>query len=267
MGTVVSTTSVQTAIAAWQAHQISGTQLLRQLIAFDAWMAPVAQSAVAEMVGSNAAPRVMYSQAPQGVARLYLFSSAAAWETFQQTAGGAPPATGQHFLTTTGRWVFRLPTDQVDFLEIDPGSPWHINYSQAQFPRLHALAEAVEIEGALLALRRGNAPDGTAVQVRGYEHYLLAIARQGDQTKLALAPDSQGRALAAIFTAPDNFDAFVEARQSSPEEGQLLSLEMAGDALFRQLAGMRLDGLVFNCCGPAQAVAFASALAAVILEA
>lgn len=93
-----------------------------------------------------------------------------------------------------------------------------------------------------------------------------AIAR-GGQTALALAPDGQGRALAAVFTAADNFDAFTEVRQPALEEGQLLSLELTGVELFRLLAGMRLDGLVFNCSGPAAAVAFAHAFAEVILEA
>jgi len=41
---------------------------------------------------------------------------------------------------------------------------------------------------------------------------------------------------------------------------------MAGERLFRLLAGMQLDGLVFNCRGPAPAVAFASAFAGVMLE-
>ncbi len=46
----------------------------------------------------------------------------------------------------------------------------------------------------------------------------------------------------------------------------ILSLEMAGERLFRLLAGMQIDGLVFNCRGPAPAVAFASAFAGVMLE-
>lgn len=257
--------SVQAAITAWQEKQIGGTQLLRRLASFDAWRVPVSEGAAAEMLSTNAATRLMYSRDAAGVGRLYLFSDAAAWETFTRAGNG--PAAGQHFLTTTGSWVFRLPLDQVDFVEIDPGSPWHINYSREQFPRLRALAEAVEIERTLLALRRGEAAAGAAVQVRDYAHYLLAVVNQGGQTALALAPDSRGRALAAIFTAADNFDAFADERQPTPEEGQLLSLELAGERLFQQLSGMQLDGLVFNCCGPAPAVAFAPAFAEVVLEA
>ena len=262
----MSPTAVQTAITAWQEKQINGTQLLRRLASCDAWIVPVSESAAAEMLSTHAAARLMISRDAAGVGRLYLFSDAAAWQTFRRAAGDGPAA-GQHFLTTTGSWIFRLPLDQVDFVEIDPGSPWHINYTREQFPRLRALAEAVEIERTLLALRGGEAPTGAAAQVRDYAHYRLAVISQGGRTALALAPDSQGRALAAIFTAADNFDAFVDERRPSLAEGQLLSLELPGERLFRQLSGMPLDGLVFNCCGPAPAVAFAPAFAEVVLEA
>lgn len=262
----MSTTTIPTAITAWQQQEIRGEQLLRHLVSYDAWRVPVSEFAAAEMLSAHTAPRILTSRDPQGRTRLLLFSEAAAWETFMQASEGGGRA-GQHFLTAAGSWIFGLPADPVDFLEIDPGSPWRISYGKEHFPRLRALAAAVDIERTLLALRRGDAAAGAAAQVRDYAGYLLAVVNRGGQTGLALAPDSKNRTLAAIFTAADNFDAFIETRQSSLSEGQLLSLELTGVELFRLLAGMRLDGLVFNCSGPAAAVAFAHAFAEVILQA
>lgn len=259
----MSTTTIPTAITAWQQQEIRGEQLLRHLVSYDAWRVPISESAA---VSAHTAPRILTSRDPQNRTRLLLFSDSAAWETFKQASAGDAPAS-QHFLTAAGSWVFRLADDQVDLLEIDPGCPWRISYGKEHFPRLRALAAAVDIERTLLALRRGDAAAGAAAQVRDYAGYLFAIVNRGGQTALALAPDGQGRALAAIFTAADNFDAFTEVRQPALEEGQLLSLELTGVELFRLLAGMRLDGLVFNCSGPAAAVAFAHAFAEVILQA
>ena len=255
---------VQAAIAEWQAKQINGTQLMRRLVSFDRWMLPVSESAAAEMLSTGTASRLMYSQDDAGVSRLYLFSSGEAYGAFQQATGAEP--TGQHFLTTTGVWILRLPLDHFDAIEIDPASPWQISYRQEQFAALRAMAEAVEVERALAALRMGQAQPGMIPLVRNYEHYLLAALDRGQGVGLALAPDDKGRQLAAIFTAPDNFATFLD-EHNPLRDGQLLQLELAGPTLFAQLGQMQLDGLVFNCRGPAQPVAFALPFASVVLEA
>lgn len=257
---------VQTAIAAWQAKQITGAQLMRRLVSFDRWMLPMSEAAAAEMLATGVASRLMYSQDDQGVARLYLFSGNEAYAAYQRATG--EEMGGQHFLSTNGAWIFRLSLDRFDAVEIDPASPWQIGYRKEQFSALRAVAEAVTVEQALRALRTGQAQPGMVSLVRDYEHYLLAVTDRGDGYALVLAPDDKGRDLAAIFTAPDNFAAFLDQRAARGEEDEsLLRLELAGPKLFAHLGRMQLDGLVFNCAGPAQPVAFALPFASVVLEA
>ena len=109
---------VQLAIAEWQNKQITGTALMRRLVSFDQWMLPVSAEAAAEMGNTGAASRLMYSQDGEGVSRLYLFSDGEAYAAFQEAVGQA--ASEQHFLATTGAWIFQLPLDQLDAIEIDP---------------------------------------------------------------------------------------------------------------------------------------------------
>lgn len=256
---------VQTAIAAWQAKQITGTQLMRRLVSFERWMLPISEAAAADMLATGVASRLMYSEDDQGVTRLYLFSDDEAYHAYQRATG--EEAGEQSFLSTNGAWIFRLSLDRFDAVEIDPASPWQISYRKEQFPALRAVAEAVTVEQALVALRTGQAQPGMISLVRDYEHYLLAVLERGDEYALALAPDDKDRELAAIFTAPDNFGAFLDQREPMREEGRLLQLELAGPTLFAQLSQMHLDGLVFNCAGPARPVAFALPFAGVVLEA
>ena len=115
---------VQLAIAEWQNKQITGTELMRRLVSFDKWMLPVSEAAAAEMVSTGAASRLMYSQDGEGVSRLYLFSDGEAYTAFRDAVG--QEASEQHFLTTTGTWIFQLPLDQLDTVEIDPATPWQL---------------------------------------------------------------------------------------------------------------------------------------------
>lgn len=261
----MSDSSVRQAIAEWQAHQITGTGLMRRLVSYEQWMLPVSEAAAAEMLDTGAASRLMISQDDLGISRLYLFSDGEAFAAYQQAVG--EPASGQHFLTTTGAWVFQLPLDQLDAIEIDPGTGWQISYRKEQFHRLRAMAEAVDVEQTLAALRGGTAAPGALAKVRDYQHYSLAVYHLNGQHTLALAPDDHGRALAAIFTADDAFEAFLPDDDTPAQLGQLLHVALPGPKLFEQLSHMALDGVVFNCAGPTKPVAFAKAFLEVVLDA
>ncbi len=256
---------VQLAIAEWQNKQITGTELMRRLVSFDKWMLPVSEAAAAEMVSTGAASRLMYSQDGEGVSRLYLFSDGEAYNAFRASVG--QDASEQHFLSTTGTWIFQLPLDPLDFIEIDPATPWQIGYHKEQFPRLRAMAGAVEVEQALAALRAGTAEPGSITKVRQYEHYILAVTSLDGGYTLALAPDDRDRTLAAIFTSDDTFQAFLPEGGALLSDGQLLRVALAGPQLFEQLSRMSLDGVVFNCSGPGRPIAFAQAFLTVVLEA
>ncbi len=251
------------AISEWQNQLISGTALMRRLVSYDSWMLPVSEAAAAEMASTGTASRLMYSQDAAGVSRLFLFSDGDAFSTYQKAVG--EEEAGQHFLTTTGAWIFQLPIDPLDAIEIDPGTSWQISYRKEQFPRLAAMAQAVEVERTLADLRAGTARPGAIAQVRNYERYILAVYSLDGTHSLALAPDDRDRALAAIFTADDAFESFLPDDGMPSEHGQLLRVSLPGAKLFEQLSHMSIDGVVFNCSGPSRPVAFAKEFLQVVL--
>ena len=130
------------------------------------------------------------------------------------------------------------------------------------------MAKAVEVEEAIAALRVGeNTTDEMLKLVRDYDGYIIAIHKATDNYTLALAPDTKGRALAAVFTFDDAFDAYYPECRQMYAGGELLMLPLAGSALFAQILEKDLTGMVFNCAGPGQPIAFAAQFAEVVLNA
>ena len=259
--------SITDAVSEWQQKRLSGSALMRAIVAYKEWSVQVSEAAAVEAIQVGALPRLMFNRDEQGVSRLSLFSDTPAVMRFRKAAVGADTMQ-QTFLTTTGVWMFKLPLDTIDMICIDPGTPPDITYHKEQFPRLREMAEAIEVEETLAALRVGeNTTDGMVKLVRDYAGYRIAINKVEDKYSLALAPDSKGRALAAVFTCEEAFDAYYpECKQMYPE-GELLMLPLAGSALFAQLQGQNLTGMVFNCAGPGRPVAFAAQFAEVVLNA
>jgi hypothetical protein len=256
-------------ILAWRGGQLTGTQLMRTLVSHAHWIIPLSEAAAAETLARNEVPRIEYYRDPKGVNRLMLWSSR---ETFDLYSKRAPLNKDQHILDTAGTWVFRMPLrtplDGIDVIWIDPLNEHDIYYEKEQFQSLHDFAAAVAIENDLAALRAGTAKDGTVIRVREYPGYLVAVARKpnGDQS-LMLAPDRQGRRLAAVFTHTDAFDAFFPEAKARSDGEEVRGLRFDGQALFTFLAKFELTGMVFNCSGPAMPVAFGAALSKVVLEA
>jgi hypothetical protein len=248
-------------IQAWQRREIDGVGLMRGLVSFDKWMVPVTQAAAGDMLGGEP-PRIAFSVDDQGVRRLLIFSSSEAYDALRTRLGPAAPPE-QHFLSTTGTWVFAAPAGSFDWIVVDPSTEWEIAYGADHLPRLAQTAAAVSAERALAALRSPSGePDPSSIPtVRDHPGYILAVIKEGEQVRLALAPDPQGRVLAAVFTHDDCFDAFA-----SGVGGGLMMLNLPGRQLFEQLAETQLDGIVFNPAGPPAPVAFAAAFSRVILE-
>lgn len=254
-------TTIAEAIEAWRAKQQNGTWLMRTLVSHDKWIVPLSEAAAVELLATNALPRIQYNRDQHGVNRLMLWSSP---DTYATYAKGAGVTTNQHTLTTTGVWVFQLPLDGIDAIWIDPLNAHDILYDKQQFARLRDFAAAVSIERDIAALRAGTASDGAVVRVREYQNYLLPVARDANGGRsLLMAPDSQGRALAAVFTAADAYDAFEPQQQG----GEVDCVQLSGERLFGLLANMDLTGIVFNCKGPIAPVAFAAGLSRVVLDA
>ena len=252
------------AIEQWQNKQINGTALMRCLVSYGQWMVPVSEAAAGEMLQQGQIPRVMFSRDAQGVSRLFIFSDGDAYSEYRKAANMTEE---QYFLSAKGTWVFRLPTDEIDYIAIDPASPHEIAYDRNLLPRLKEMADAVEVEAALSDLR---ASTGTTEEllplVINYQGYRVAIGKQGDSHYIALAPDEKGRKLAAVFTSDEAIDAYTEQAKQRFPGVELKWLGLPGVQLFEQLAKMRIDGIVFNCEGPAKPVAFAAQFAQLILD-
>lgn len=239
---------------------------MRQLVSYGQWMVPVSDAAAAEMLEQGSLSRVMFSKDPEGVCRLFIFTDGDAYNRFTEIASGEIKA--QTFLTTAGTWVFRMPTDGIDFIAIDPGSPHDIAYGKEHFAKLKRIADAIEVERALADLRSGDTTkQGLIPTVRDYPRYIIPIRKTAEGNMLGLAPDDKGRALAAIFTNDDAFDAYLGESESGEPESMLVRLDLSGQELFAQISKMGLDGIVFNCCGPVKPVAFARQFAEVMVSA
>jgi len=252
------------AIEQWQKKEIDGTELMRRMMTWKHWSIAVSESAAVEMLATNEAGRIMYSRDENGVGRVFLYSDNAAYAAFCKEAGVTE---AQHFLSTSGDWIFRLELDGISEIVIDPFTPTQIVYAEEHFERLHAMARAVQVEEALTNLRfQPETADAMIPLVRDYANYILPVYRADGGMVLAMAPDSQGRDLAAVFTSTEAFDAFAPVWGGGYPDKELLVFNLSGTELCAQLVKMNLDGIVFNCKGPARPIAFAVGIAQVILD-
>ena len=101
--------------------------------------------------------------------------------------------------------------------------------------------------------------------LRHFDGYRVVSRKVGDGRQIALAPDPEGRNLAAVFTSHDNALEYLQQVKEILGDDSVMSLT-SGESLFTQLAGMPLDGIVFNCAGPGVPRAVSLAFATVVLE-
>lgn len=255
---------VQAAITAWQQTSLTGAQLMREMVSYERWNVPISDAAAKQALRDNTMSRLLISEDEDGVKRLYIFSGADAYRTYQNETGDRRPQT---FLSVAGSWLFQLPMDGVDYVAIDPFTDYNVAYGREHLERLALFARAVVVEHALADLRAGNlASEQVTTEMLklllNYRTYQLAFVQQADAASLAYAPDSQGRRLAAVFTHDDAFRAYA----SDARNGGVQSITLDGRTLFERLREAELGGIVFNCAGPAKPVAFALGIADVVLR-
>jgi hypothetical protein len=256
-------------ILAWRAGKLTGTQLMRSLVTHPHWIIPISEAAGVEMLATNELPRFQYYRDEKGVNRLMLWSSRETFDLYIKRTGVNQQ---WHYLDTAGTWVFRLPLrnalDGIDQIWIDPLNEHDILYGKEQFPMLHTMADAVAIEEDVAGLRAGTAKEGAMIRVREYQGYLIAIAHKPSGEKsLMIAPDSQGRKLAAVFTHSDAFDAYLPVAKAHSDGDEIERMQLDGKGLFTILSKMELTGMVFDCSGPVTPVAFAAAMSDLVLNA
>ena len=89
---------------------------------------------------------------------------------------------------------------------------------------------------------------------------MLPLFRTDDETHIVLAPDQDGRQLAAVFTARDAANCYIQAARLQDPELTITLDELDGSRLISNLLALHsdgaLDGVVFNCFGPTNPVAF-----------
>ena len=155
------------------------------------------------------------------------------------------PVLGGHHVTAPGVDVFAGLPDEVDVIGINEFSPPELHYQGRQAPALRQWARAVRVERTLAT----PAPDlGLVKQFDGY--YVVMQQLDGDEHALALAPDRRGRKLAAVFTAPDTAEAFLRDQGDGGLKFEPVTVTVGGEQLFRDLQGLPIDGIAFNCVGP-----------------
>ena len=214
-------------INAYLNERLSYRELLRKLIDSEEWFIPAA-----EHEGTLQPNLVRHNNA--------LFLSA-------YTAKETIPAE----LTTIqkdGIWLFSNLKEPISSLVVDPQSPHALQFPSTRFASLQKWAKAIEIE-KVLEKENFNTQDFETLLL--YPGFCVPIVQsESGKTHITLAPDSKGRKLAAIFTAEDCLSAFMQHVGDSLGD-KIIVDESQGAELFHYLCTLPLEGLVFNCYGPA----------------
>ncbi|MAA79613.1 MAG: hypothetical protein CL916_10170 [Deltaproteobacteria bacterium] len=150
-------------------------------------------------------------------------------------------------ITVDGLWLFDQLPDIIDALVIDPQSSHALQLPRTKFGQLKQWRDAVHIEQQLA---QPTFDANILEQLLQYQGYCLPLIQSpSGKRHIALAPDPEGRKLAAIFTAKDSLSAFVQHAGTSLGE-ELIIDEPSGEALLPYLTTLPIDGIVFNCYGP-----------------
>ncbi len=244
----------RTAVREHLAGRLSSAALFRSLMTHSDWHVPVYTSTEGEAA-------VMTFVDAAGERWIKVFTDLNAVEAWAGQGGGVPD---QQCVITDGANLFSALDDTLAGVEINPGLPEGVHYQQQHLPLLRQWARIVELESALETIDTGETPIGL---LRDYDAYVIVLKRTGaDTAQLVLAPDADGRLLAAVFTAEDTLAAFFD-QVLATADFEPIPVRVNGMQLFGQLQALPLDGLVFNCSGPTQPRAFGKRLAAYVLAA
>ncbi len=242
------------AVARFKADHISDADLYRTIMGHHSW------AVVAEEADGHAL-RLGVIATPNGGRVLELFSSDKALDLFCITEKEERP---EKMLQIAGFQLFSTLEDEaVHRINLDLNSPHATHFFYDQIPLLRAWAEVVSVEIALAAPER--LPNPFAVLKR-FDGFNVVIRQSGPDRDLVMAPDPEGRMLAAVFTAEDTVDEFI--KEVADDLGGALEIErMTGQALFEWFKQIPLDGIVFNPLTHLPPIAVGAAIGERILEA
>jgi hypothetical protein len=224
------------AIAEFLGKKLTGTQLLRGLATFRGWEVPARLESMVPV----------FAIFDRGEDRhFFMFSDKQAYLDCRAKIG--IEAMGEYFISNLrGHSVFAALDDSVTVVNINPHCAQEIHYKKDQIPRLRSWARIIKTE---LALDSVEAKKTGYDAIRSFNEYYFIME---ESQFIALAPDGRGRKLAALFTADDALDIFME-RNGKPA---MKPVPINGEKLFGALKKMPLDGMVFNCSGPVTPQAF-----------
>ena len=224
--------TVREAAAACHAGTLTADALLRVVMRHDGWQ-------VAATPDAHGRPKLTVLSAPGGERILELHSDDEALARFVESS---PEEAETPRVSVTGWDLFtRLPADAVDKVSIDPGTSLKFSWAGDRLQVLSGWAKTVRVE---VALEDPDAvPDPFAV-IGGFDGFLMIAREAPDGHEIVLAPDD-ARNLAAVFTADDHADAFVEGMGAALGEAPA-RMRYSGADLFALLERLDLDGVVFN---------------------
>ena len=154
---------------------------------------------------------------------------------------------GIETLCVAGTWLFSQFPEVLDAFLIDPQSEHALKFTKDRFTNLSQWAKAVHIE-QLLAQSEFDA--NVLQQMLSYAGYCVPVILSDDgKHNIVLAPDSEGRKLAAIFTAEDALSTFMQHAGNALGDKVIVD-QPTGESLFAYLVSLPIDGIVFNCYGP-----------------
>jgi hypothetical protein len=237
-------TDVRALLASFSRGEAGRHEVLRALVEHRGWLVPASLSArapgraVIELGGGGNAGR----DAPA-------FTDEAAARTGERAG-----ASGSYAQGISGVELFAAIDDRRSELQINPGSPhaerWSLDRKELQ--QLSQWAEAVALEQALgpaIALEEPSA----LRRMREFPAYIVLLDRSTGGVLTVVGHAGVGSA-AAVFTAPDRLTAFL-AHVPPETRASFQRATLDGRALFRMLPDQRIDGIVFNCVGPAPTLA------------
>jgi hypothetical protein len=232
--------------------KLSGPSLMRQFMAYEEWLMPIHLKPDGEWH-----PSVI--QDTEGQRFQLVFTDEPGYQTGLEAIG--QEMMGERKLTMGGSALFGKLDDDADILSINWNSPGQIFFKKAQFPALKRWAQAINVERTLAN------PQPDLSLLKHFDSYYIVLQKVEGGYALTLAPDKQGRKLAAVFTAEDALDAFVKDQTAGQLNFEPVTRSIAGELLFDDLKDIAIDGICFNASGPIPKRMFTSARASAVMSA
>jgi hypothetical protein len=245
-------TTLREAIQQTLDSKLSRPALLRQLISHDDWRVPV-------YVGDDGTSHYLYVKNSDGERFQFLFTDDPAYQAGLAAVGEG--LLGSRCMTIKGVDLFSDLSDDADVISINWGSPPEIFFKRDQIPSLRDWAQAVKLERTLAT------PTPDLKLLKRYQRYYIVLQKVEEGYALTLAPDKHGRKLAAVFTAEDTLQAFLDDARKGEWGFEPITRTIPGEHLFDDLREMPLDGIAFNSSGPIRPRMFTPALAVAVMSA